>query len=104
MMNLYKGTGLVCPTDKAQATHEFIRHKIADMYDMDTADAVRIQYGGSVTPDSVDDLMSQPDIDGCEFHFLSLLRFTIRPRRRRLPHRRKVQSHPRLRVLNYHHN
>ena len=30
-----------------------------------TADAVRIQYGGSVTPDSVDELMSMPDIDGC---------------------------------------
>ena len=35
------------------------------MYDQATADAVRIQYGGSVTPDSVDELMSMPDIDGC---------------------------------------
>jgi len=35
------------------------------MYDEATADAVRIQYGGSVTPDSVDELMSMPDIDGC---------------------------------------
>ena len=28
-------------------------------------DSVRIQYGGSVTPESVDELMSMPDIDGC---------------------------------------
>ncbi len=34
------------------------------MYDQEAADGVRILYGGSVTPDSVDDLMSQPDIDG----------------------------------------
>ena len=34
------------------------------MYDQETADSVRILYGGSVTPDSVDELMSQPDIDG----------------------------------------
>lgn len=34
------------------------------MYDKETADSVRILYGGSVTPESVDELMSQPDIDG----------------------------------------
>ena len=34
------------------------------MYDQETADAVRILYGGSVTPDSVDSLMKMPDIDG----------------------------------------
>ena len=45
--------------------HKFIRSKLASMYDEATADAVRIQYGGSVTPDSVDELMSMPDIDGC---------------------------------------
>ncbi|KAH8072939.1 triosephosphate isomerase [Aureococcus anophagefferens] len=59
------GTGLVCPSDKAQEVHKFIRSKLASMYDEATADAVRIQYGGSVTPDSVDELMSMPDIDGC---------------------------------------
>ena len=59
------GTGLVCPSDKAQEVHKFIRAKLASMYDQATADAVRIQYGGSVTPDSVDELMSMPDIDGC---------------------------------------
>jgi triosephosphate isomerase len=34
------------------------------MYDAETANKVRILYGGSVTPESVDELMSQPDIDG----------------------------------------
>ena len=58
------GTGLVCPSDTAQKVHEFIRAKLAQMYDQETADAVRIQYGGSVTPDSVDELMAKPDIDG----------------------------------------
>jgi triosephosphate isomerase len=35
------------------------------LYDGDVAQATRIQYGGSVTPDSVDGLMSMPEIDGC---------------------------------------
>ena len=34
------------------------------MYDQGVADGVRIQYGGSVTPDTVDELMAMPDIDG----------------------------------------
>ena len=59
------GTGLVCPSDTAQKVHAFIRSKIASMYDQATADAVRIQYGGSVSPESVDELMAKPDIDGC---------------------------------------
>ena len=59
------GTGLVCPTPVAQDVHKFLRAKLATMYDQATADAVRIQYGGSVTPESVDELMSMPDIDGC---------------------------------------
>ena len=59
------GTGLVCPSETAQKVHKFLRSKITSMYDQATADAVRIQYGGSVTPDSVDELMSMPDIDGC---------------------------------------
>jgi len=59
------GTGLVCPSDTAQEVHKFIRSKLSEMYSQEVADAVRIQYGGSVTPDSVDELMSMPDIDGC---------------------------------------
>eukprot|EP00277_Geminigera_cryophila_P034311 CAMPEP_0173120930 /NCGR_PEP_ID=MMETSP1102-20130122/52898_1 /TAXON_ID=49646 /ORGANISM="Geminigera sp., Strain Caron Lab Isolate" /LENGTH=308 /DNA_ID=CAMNT_0014027269 /DNA_START=15 /DNA_END=941 /DNA_ORIENTATION=- len=59
------GTGLVCDAPIAQDVHKFIRGWLAKMYDEPTADAVRIQYGGSVTPESVDELMGMPDIDGC---------------------------------------
>ena len=43
----------------------FLRGVLASLYDDEVAQATRIQYGGSVTPDSVDELMAQPDIDGC---------------------------------------
>ncbi|KAJ1481428.1 triose-phosphate isomerase, partial [Baffinella frigidus] len=59
------GTGLVCDKETAQGVHKFIRDWIAKMYDQATADGVRIQYGGSVTPETVDELMAMPDIDGC---------------------------------------
>ncbi|KAH8054696.1 triosephosphate isomerase [Aureococcus anophagefferens] len=59
------GTGLVCPSDVAQSVHKTVRAFLAELYDQAVADAVRIQYGGSVTPESVDELMSMPDIDGC---------------------------------------
>jgi len=59
------GTGLVCDPDTAQDVHAFVRSWLTTMFDAETAAAVRIQYGGSVTPDSVDDLMAKPDIDGC---------------------------------------
>ena len=42
-----------------------MRTVLAKMYDEEVAQATRIQYGGSVTPDSVDELMSMPEIDGC---------------------------------------
>jgi len=58
------GTGKVATPEIAQAVHEKCRSILADMYDQEAADSVRILYGGSVTPDSVDELMSQPDIDG----------------------------------------
>lgn len=59
------GTGLVCPSDKAQEVHAGIRAWIKKSYGESVAAATRIQYGGSVTPESVDELMSKPDIDGC---------------------------------------
>ena len=43
----------------------YVRSIIADIYDQEAADNMRILYGGSVTPESVDELMAQPDIDGC---------------------------------------
>lgn len=58
------GTGKVATPEVAQAVHLQCRDILADMYDQETADATRILYGGSVTPESVDELMGQPDIDG----------------------------------------
>lgn len=48
----------------AQSVHAKCRDILATMYDQETADNARILYGGSVTPESVDELMAQPDIDG----------------------------------------
>ena len=45
--------------------HKFLRGVLASLYDEDVAQETRIQYGGSVTPESVDELMAQPEIDGC---------------------------------------
>eukprot|EP00560_Eucampia_antarctica_P006332 CAMPEP_0197823354 /NCGR_PEP_ID=MMETSP1437-20131217/694_1 /TAXON_ID=49252 ORGANISM="Eucampia antarctica, Strain CCMP1452" /NCGR_SAMPLE_ID=MMETSP1437 /ASSEMBLY_ACC=CAM_ASM_001096 /LENGTH=284 /DNA_ID=CAMNT_0043422481 /DNA_START=27 /DNA_END=881 /DNA_ORIENTATION=+ len=58
------GTGKVATPEVAQSVHSTCRSIIAAMYDQETADSVRVLYGGSVTPESVDELMGQPDIDG----------------------------------------
>lgn len=58
------GTGKVATPETAQKVHETCRAILAEMYDQETADATRILYGGSVSPESVDELMGQPDIDG----------------------------------------
>mgnify|MGYP000138519439 CR=1 FL=1 len=59
------GTGLVCPADVAQDVHAFIRSVVRKKYGQVIADEVLIQYGGSVKPDNVKEIMSMPDIDGC---------------------------------------
>jgi triosephosphate isomerase len=59
------GTGLVCDAEDANEVHKFIRTVLAKMYDEEAAQMIRIQYGGSVTPESVDGLMAMSDIDGC---------------------------------------
>lgn len=56
------GTGNTATPDQANETHSYIRSWLKK--NMEGADAVRIQYGGSVTPDNVDALMSQPEVDG----------------------------------------
>ena len=58
------GTGKTATKEQAQEVHAFIRKLIAEMFEKDIADSVRILYGGSVKPDNVDELMAQPDIDG----------------------------------------
>jgi len=59
------GTGLVCPASEAQNVHKFIRSVLAKKYGDSVASKVIIQYGGSVKPDNVKEIMQQPDIDGC---------------------------------------
>ncbi len=58
------GTGDTATPADAQAMHAAIRKTLTDLYDESTASGVRIQYGGSVKPNNVDELMAQPDIDG----------------------------------------
>ena len=58
------GTGKTATTEQAQEVCKGIRDCIAQMYDTDTAAAVRIQYGGSVNAGNAAELFAQPDIDG----------------------------------------
>ncbi len=58
------GTGKVATTEQAQEVCAAIRECIAQLYDQATADAIRIQYGGSVSAASAPELFAQPDIDG----------------------------------------
>jgi triosephosphate isomerase len=58
------GTGKTASDQQAQEVHAFIRGLMAHLFGQAAADAIRILYGGSVKPDNVKGLMSQPDIDG----------------------------------------
>jgi triosephosphate isomerase len=58
------GTGLTATPDQAQQVHSVIRKKLSEMYDDNTAEQVRIQYGGSVKPANAAEIMAQKDIDG----------------------------------------
>ncbi|HHT97850.1 MAG TPA: triose-phosphate isomerase [Clostridiales bacterium] len=58
------GTGKVATTEQAEEVCKAIRECIEEVYDTDTANAIRIQYGGSVSADSAAELFSQNNIDG----------------------------------------
>jgi triosephosphate isomerase len=58
------GTGLTATPEQAQDTHAAIRAWLKSNYSAAAADKMVIQYGGSVTPETVDELMACPDIDG----------------------------------------
>ena len=58
------GTGKTATPEQAQEVHALIRRVLAEMSDQDTADSIRIQYGGSVKPGNAAELFGQPDIDG----------------------------------------
>ena len=58
------GTGKTATANQAQEAHLFIRNLVGELFDKETAQAVRIQYGGSVKPGNAAELMGQPDVDG----------------------------------------
>ena len=58
------GTGKVATTEQAEEVCAAIRACIGEIYDEATAEAIRIQYGGSVSAASAPELFAQPDIDG----------------------------------------
>ncbi|PKQ28225.1 MAG: triose-phosphate isomerase [Candidatus Anoxymicrobium japonicum] len=78
------GTGKAATASDADDVCATVRRTVAGMYDQDLADRQRIQYGGSVKPSNVDELMAMPNIDGAlvggvslnAADFARLVRFT----------------------------
>jgi len=58
------GTGKTATPQQAEEVHRFIREKLERLYTREIAEEVRIQYGGSVTPENIKGLMGQENIDG----------------------------------------
>jgi triosephosphate isomerase len=58
------GTGKTATPQQAQEVHAFIRGLLKNLFGAGTAEALRVQYGGSVTAANAQELLSQPDIDG----------------------------------------
>ncbi|MFA6142904.1 MAG: triose-phosphate isomerase [Candidatus Omnitrophota bacterium] len=58
------GTGVNATKEQAEEIHKYIRDLLAKIYDKDVANQVRIQYGGSVKPENIKELIAQPDVDG----------------------------------------
>ena len=58
------GTGKTATAEVADETCGFIRETVKKLYDEETSEAIRIQYGGSVKTSNIDELMAKPNIDG----------------------------------------
>jgi triosephosphate isomerase len=58
------GTGRTASSQQAQDVHKFIRGLLTSLYGSETAEALRIQYGGSMKAENAAELLSQPDVDG----------------------------------------
>lgn len=58
------GTGVTASAAQAQEAHAFVRSLVAEQFGTDSAAKIRIQYGGSVKPGNIAELMACPDIDG----------------------------------------
>lgn len=81
------GTGLAAtPADAEEVCGGVVRATVRELYGEATAEAVRIQYGGSVNPGNVFEIMSQPNVDGGlvggaslkAADFVALVRETVR--------------------------
>ena len=58
------GTGKVATKEQAEEVCKEVRKVVAEVYGQEIADVIRIQYGGSVTGDSANELFNMPNIDG----------------------------------------
>jgi len=58
------GTGKTATPEQAEEVHRYIRGKLEKLYSRQVSEEIRIQYGGSVTPENIKGLMNQPNIDG----------------------------------------
>ncbi len=58
------GTGKTATPEQAEEVHQFIRKKLERLYSKKISEGIRIQYGGSVTPENIKGLMAQDNIDG----------------------------------------
>jgi triosephosphate isomerase len=67
------GTGRTATAEQAEEMCRFIRREVAGLYGDDTAELLRIQYGGSVKPENAKEILGQPDIDGALVGGASLL-------------------------------
>lgn len=58
------GTGVNATKEQAEEAHKYIRNLLGQMHDDEVAKSVRIQYGGSVKPENIKELILQEDVDG----------------------------------------
>jgi len=58
------GTGRTATPEQAEEVHAMIRHRLTDTFGVDTAQLMRLQYGGSVKSDNAAELFGQENIDG----------------------------------------
>ncbi len=73
------GTGRTATAEQAEEVCKAIRETIASLYDAKAAEAVRIQYGGSVKGDNAEEILSKPNIDGALVGGASLTKAAFMP-------------------------
>ncbi len=58
------GTGVTAKVDDAQQVNAFIRELLSKIFNVDLAEKIRLQYGGSVKADNISEILAKPDVDG----------------------------------------